>query len=229
MNLLSANFKVLHFEQKTLIMKSSSRHPVRTSSLSALFVCACLFGCTTPSGTTSTGGNVDSAILAISKNRNRSEDAAAAIKQRFKVNNPKYIKAQRLYREARAENNSWLDLLQNKIRNGAKPEKSPDFNEQSKKAGTATEGFITYADSLDQPAGSQASPLIAGMGVAEIVKTLVENGIAIWKAYSEQQQAARERNAKDLERLRWDTWTGAEKTKTTEAEKPKSTKRKASE
>src|SRR4051812_44686901 len=88
---------------------------------------------------TQTAGNsnggaitIDNAILAISKNRNRAEDAAAAVKEKFKGGRPQYVKAERLYREARAENNGWLDLLQNKIRNGAKPERSPDFNEQSK-------------------------------------------------------------------------------------------------
>jgi hypothetical protein len=204
-------------------------------SFIVLALSATLIGCGTSGSSSGTAGSgtqggasVDSAILKISENRTRAEEAAAAVKQRFKSSSSQYVKAQRLYREARAKNNSWLDLLQNKIRNGAKPERSPDFNEQSKKAGAATDQFLRYADSVEQPAGVQATPLLAGMGAAEIVKIFVDNGITIWKGYSEQRQAARERNAKDLDRLRWNSWSGTEKTKTDESqENPKPDKTKA--
>jgi hypothetical protein len=210
------------------LFQQQARDRTSFHCLLTAFSCIFLFGCGT-TGSSPSGGPVDNAISSISRNRNKAEDSAATIKRKYKESSPQYVKAQRLYRDAKAENNSWLDLLQYKIRNGVKPEKSPDFTAQSEKAGTAAENFLKYADSPDVSVGEAAVPLVTGVPWVDLGKLLIDSGISIWKVYGEQQQATRERNAKELEKLRWDSWDGAKAKPEESQEKPKPDKAKDKE
>src|SRR6266487_2917866 len=186
------------------------------SLLGVLFLSACEKKTETISSNGSTGAaavgdstqskvSTDAAIQQISRNWNEAENWIPRIKSSQK-GGTEYDKARSLYDTARSENNSWVELLVTKIKNGSKPEKSEEFKNQSKKSAEATNQFLEYSKSL-RPPGASAKPGVAITAVSVVVDLLVTNGFKIWTEYHKQRQADRDRMADDLrKRLTWPTW-----------------------
>lgn len=172
---------------------------------------ALLVGCYTLSAPQETPPSeaVVNARQQIAQSRENTQLLARRIRQKFAGNETQaaYIRARDLYDTAMVQNNSWVTSLKLGIANNENLEASQAFRDKAKTAGDATTAFLNYGYALTHP-GAEAK-ILTTESVGDVVKILVENGIAIWKAYLSEQQASRLAAAERTEKeLKWSSWEG---------------------
>ena len=126
--------------------------------------------------------------------------AAGRVKASAKPESEEYNNARQLYDTAMAENNGWVTSLKLGIQGGENLGNSAEFKSKAQAAAKATKAFVDYAGKV---ARTRALPVAA----AEIVKILVDNGLAVWKAVHEQRKQDRIDEGNRVEKeLRWPKW-----------------------
>jgi hypothetical protein len=176
----------------------------RTGAL--LCAAALLNGCNTIPGGGKPGETVVKARQEIERSRQSVVPLVIRVKTQFAgiENSADYVNARRLYDTAMSENNTWVTSLKLAIANAEQIGESAAFREQGERAAKATQAFVDYARQLTEHGAPKAASAAL---IAEAVRILVENGIAIWKAYREQAKEERIAAAEQAElALRWPGW-----------------------
>jgi hypothetical protein len=148
-------------------------------------------GCPKPPPLT---GPTQDALATIFKLKYKSENAVAAGKERFKKNSEGLRKLERLYGDAEAAGNSFIDKVELNLT--AKTLQEADLKPQAEETVKAVEELEKYAYA---PTRGAVTPI----AIADIISGLTKSGLDIWKETRNQEDSVIEKTKGELEKRKW--------------------------
>lgn len=138
----------------------------------------------------------------ISEERTRAEDAVRQLRERFPAASAEYAEGRRLYTEAQAAFNRYIDRLKFALILGedlSRPEVGSEYRRALDAAAARNHEFLAHVARVTD----QAPRGIVG----DIASALVQAGLEIWKEWRRQGQDQRTRLVEALEALKFRPFT----------------------
>lgn len=149
------------------------------------------------------------ARMEVKRNRENAEALVSEIKEAFKGKEAEeaYRNSRKLYTKAMSENNTWLSTLTSSIVLNENLEGVSSYENQTKIAADAAKSFLTSGEEALSGQSRNAS-IKSLVVIGDLITSLVNSGITIWKENKNLQDEARKKKAEILKKeLQWGTWT----------------------
>ncbi|MFZ2385860.1 MAG: hypothetical protein WBE75_06640 [Candidatus Omnitrophota bacterium] len=149
------------------------------------------------------------ARMEVKRNRENAEALVSEIKEAFKGKEAEkaYLNSRKLYTKAMSENNTWLSTLTSSIVLNENLEGVSPYENQTKIAADAAKSFLTAGEEALSGQSRNAS-IKSLVVIGDLITSLVNSGITIWKENKNLQDEDRKKKAEILKKeLQWGTWT----------------------
>lgn len=144
--------------------------------------------------------DTSNAIGTISEKKSLVEGNVSQIKNYFSKNTEQYKKANKLYIEAKAAFDGWIDQFKFDLTANTDIATSDKYKKSLNKASEKGDVFLKYADSIIFKETKSKAVITA---VTSILPFLTDAGIKIWEQYRMAAKERREEIRKDLDNLKW--------------------------
>jgi hypothetical protein len=145
------------------------------------------------------------AVGTLAREKSAAEQYAVVLSMAAKQDMPRYLRGISLYADAKSEFDGLVTQLVFDLKSGNDLAASPKF---STALATAAEKRVTFTDFVSDEVvgrleGTRAELLAISKLVPEIVKSLTNAGLAIWKAFRLARKERQTAILDELERLKW--------------------------
>jgi hypothetical protein len=115
-----------------------------------------------------------------------------------------YVRGIQLYADAKAEFDGLIARLRIELQTGQQPAKSVKFNQALKGAAEKRIAFTSFVTSeVDKLQGARPGLEDLIQVVPDLVKSITEAGLSIWKAFHDARKERRDAILNELELLQW--------------------------
>ena len=154
------------------------------------------------------------AVQVLAREQSAAEQFAVLLDRFGKSDPRRYVQGITRYAEAKAEFDGLIEALKTDLIEGRDPKNSPKLGEALRAAAEKRVAFTSFVSDqvIGETEGARALlPAVIGV-VPDLIKSLTEAGISIWKEYRGAGKARRDEIRDELDHLKWRAFADIAKT-----------------